>query len=323
MASTALQAGTLIAVLAVLTLTARARRLRAHEKLAVVATATTTFALAVHFPRPGERRPRAVRHHARPVELGTAKIASILATLDPGSLVIPNVSFKDCGFRWSQNGTAGVMSGLLGAALICAFVWGSNYYVGTNNHADNETLWYEATLPGLQEEPSFRGLMLLLLNQAFKDKLLTLLGAPIELGRGRLCRFISAWATAGLGQWSPCVRRADHRPDRRDRFCVAVDPRAHRQPDPADPGAQRFELLGTICSSGRRLLTASASTLLDGRRNSASRDRCAIGCPLNQTLRSAAEGRSSVPSTSTTAVTTAVSPHTRTVCRPGSSSCCS
>ncbi len=37
-------------------------------------------------------------------------------------------------------------------------------------------------MPGLQEEPSFRGLMLLLLNQAFRDKPLTLLGAPIGWG---------------------------------------------------------------------------------------------------------------------------------------------
>jgi hypothetical protein len=176
--STAIQTATLIVGLVVLTLLARGRVHFGRLALAVIATAIMTFALSVHFPR---------WENAVLAQFGVAhgqwnwdgKIVSILATLVLIA-VIPRVSFKDCGFRWSQNG--GIVAGLLGGALICAFVWGSNYFVGAPNHATGETLWYEATLPGLQEEPSFRGLMLLLLNQAFKDKPITLLGAPIGWG---------------------------------------------------------------------------------------------------------------------------------------------
>ena len=146
--------------------------------LAVVATAIMTFALSVHFPR---------LESAALAQFGIAKghwnwdgkIVSILATLVLIA-IIPQVTFKDSGFRWSQNG--GVLPAILGGALICAVVWGTNYVAGTHNGAGNEDLWYQATMPGLQEEPSFRGLMLLLLNQAFKDKPLKLLGAPIGWG---------------------------------------------------------------------------------------------------------------------------------------------
>jgi hypothetical protein len=174
-ASTALQAGVLVAVLAVLALLARGRIVFSRMVLAVVATAIMTFALSVHFPR---------WENAVLAQLGVAKghwnwdgkIVSIVATLILIA-IIPRVSFKESGFRWSQSG--GVAPAIFGGALICAVVWGTNYVAGTHNGANAEDLWYQATMPGLQEEPSFRGLMLVLLNQAFKDKPLKLLGAPI------------------------------------------------------------------------------------------------------------------------------------------------
>ena len=177
-ASTALQTGMLVVVLAILALVARGRIDLGRMAMAVAATAIMTFALAVHFPR---------LETAVLAQLGIAhgqwnwdgKIVSILATLVL-IVLIPRVSFKETGFRLSQNGA--VIGALLGLAVVCAIEWGANYIAGSHNTADAETLWYQATMPGLQEEPSFRGLMLLLLNQAFRDKSLTLLGAPIGWG---------------------------------------------------------------------------------------------------------------------------------------------
>ena len=178
LASTALQTGMLVVVLAVLALLARGRVDVGRMVLVVMATAIMTLALSVHFPRleTGVLAQLGVTHGQWNWD---GKIVSILATLILIA-IIPRVSFKETGFRWSQNGA--VVSALLGCALVCAIEWGSNLIAGSHQTVNAETICYQATMPGLQEEPSFRGLMLLLLNQAFKDKPLTLLGAPIGWG---------------------------------------------------------------------------------------------------------------------------------------------
>ena len=88
--------------------------------------------------------------------LGTCTILALL----------PRGSFKDAGARWDQApgslGPAAIFAGMtvLGAATTSALIsWSPNISA--------ERLMFQATMPGLDEELFMRGLMLLLLHQAF------------------------------------------------------------------------------------------------------------------------------------------------------------
>jgi hypothetical protein len=98
-------------------------------------------------------------------------------------VALPKTSFKDCGFTWKQ------ARGSVAPALVCALIalissWGyalvHSHFAFT--HPDLESLLYEATIPGLHEEPSYRGVALLLLDRALRDRGVNLFGAPIGWG---------------------------------------------------------------------------------------------------------------------------------------------
>jgi len=109
------------------------------------------------------------------------KILSIAVTL-AAILVIPSLSWRDAGFTWNQNGGLGAAA--VAMVCTCLIAWGSKVLlVGIHVHTpDLETLLYQATMPGLNEEPLYRGVALVLLDRAFADERARILGAPMGWG---------------------------------------------------------------------------------------------------------------------------------------------
>jgi len=108
------------------------------------------------------------------------KVLSILVTLLCVAL-FPSISWRDAGFTWQQNG--GVRAALVAIGLMCAFEW--LIVILHSVHAEippAETLLYQATLPGLNEEPLYRGLALLLIDRAFASEYRTIFGARLGWG---------------------------------------------------------------------------------------------------------------------------------------------
>jgi CAAX protease family protein len=109
------------------------------------------------------------------------KALSIAVTVAAVAL-IPSVTWRDAGFTWRQGG--GLIPAVLAAVVVCAFGWGSNVLFGGIHlkHPGLETLLYQATMPGLNEEPLYRGITLFLLDRAFRDERVAVFGAPIGWG---------------------------------------------------------------------------------------------------------------------------------------------
>jgi len=109
------------------------------------------------------------------------KALSIAVTLLAIS-VIPRVSWSDAGFRWKQNN--GFLAAIAAAVVMCAFAWGMQLLIAGLKFSvpGAERLLYEATMPGLNEEPLYRGLALLLIDRAFWGEGRNLIGARIGWG---------------------------------------------------------------------------------------------------------------------------------------------
>jgi len=124
------------------------------------------------------------------------KILSILVTL----LCIaffPGVSWKDAGFTWNQNG--GAVQACIAIVLMCAFGIAMQFVAGHPHlHIPGtERLVYQATIPGLNEEPLYRGITMFLIDCAFLREGVRILGARI--GWGALITSIWFGVIHGLG----------------------------------------------------------------------------------------------------------------------------
>ena len=93
---------------------------------------------------------------------------------------LPRVSFRDAGVIWKQNeGSLGPV--LRTGGLVILFMTFSTFVIAYSPNASIENLLWQATMPGIDEELFFRGLLLLLLHQAF-GKGLNIWGAETGWG---------------------------------------------------------------------------------------------------------------------------------------------
>jgi membrane protease YdiL (CAAX protease family) len=93
----------------------------------------------------------------------------------------PKLSFAQSGFTLRQNG--GALSAILCGVLICAILWTDAFVEGGHFKTPaTEALLYQAIIPGIHEEPTYRGVALVLFDRAFRDRRWNLLGAPIGWG---------------------------------------------------------------------------------------------------------------------------------------------
>lgn len=106
----------------------------------------------------------------------TGKIAAILATLLL-ILLLPGVTARSAGVTLRQR--RGSLPGVvICTVMMCALAWGFEALAADGSDLSPERLLYQATMPGLDEELFFRGLLLALLARAFEDRW-NLAGAPI------------------------------------------------------------------------------------------------------------------------------------------------
>ena len=106
----------------------------------------------------------------------TLSIAGTVAML----FFLPRVGFRAAGLTWTQNKGSLVPVLQAGALVIFFTTAGAFLFSSTPNTAVEHLLW-QATMPGIDEELFFRGLLLLLLHQAF-GKGLTVWGAETGWG---------------------------------------------------------------------------------------------------------------------------------------------
>lgn len=119
----------------------------------------------------------------------TGKFLSIIVTL---TLITawPGLSFADVGLTFRQNeGSFG--PAILAAALLCASAILLQTYVTDGTDTKIETLLFEATMPGIDEELAFRGLIAVLVARAFVHQV-PVLGAPMGWGDLALCLVFGA-----------------------------------------------------------------------------------------------------------------------------------
>jgi membrane protease YdiL (CAAX protease family) len=105
------------------------------------------------------------------------KLLALAATLIIAAL--PAFGWKKAGLTLRQD-RKGLRSAIIVTILVCAvFVYFALKM--PNEPLDRETLAFQLTMPGLEEEPFYRGILLLALNEAFRGRI-RILG--IQLGWG-------------------------------------------------------------------------------------------------------------------------------------------
>ena len=93
------------------------------------------------------------------------KILSLAGTLAMLTF-LPRVSFRAAGLTWTQNkGSLGPVIRTGGVILLVTT--GGAFLAASSVNTSLENLLFQASMPGLDEELFFRGLLLLLLHQAF------------------------------------------------------------------------------------------------------------------------------------------------------------
>ena len=106
----------------------------------------------------------------------TLSVAGTVAML----YFLPRVDFRAAGLTWQQNRESlGVV--IRTGALVLLLTAGGAFLVSTTPNTSVENLLWQASMPGIDEELFFRGLLLLLLHQAF-GKGLTVWGAATGWG---------------------------------------------------------------------------------------------------------------------------------------------
>jgi uncharacterized protein len=106
----------------------------------------------------------------------SGKLLATIAMLAIAAL--PWLGWRRCGITWRQardSGWAWVIFGVLASLIFCmAFYFG-------DGRSDRETILFQWSMPGIQEELFYRGVLLLALNEAFRARTRI---AGIELGWG-------------------------------------------------------------------------------------------------------------------------------------------
>ena len=92
----------------------------------------------------------------------TLSIAGTMAML----YFLPGVGFRAAGLTWKQN-EGSFSRAMRTGGIVLLFTTGGAFLVASSPNTSLENLLWQATMPGLDEEPFFRGLLLLLLHQAF------------------------------------------------------------------------------------------------------------------------------------------------------------
>ncbi|SIN59878.1 hypothetical protein SAMN02745824_0416 [Parasphingorhabdus marina DSM 22363] len=93
----------------------------------------------------------------------------------------PKLTFADAGVTWKQN-AGSIGPALVVTALMIGFIIGLQLLVNDGTNLNAETLIYQATIPGLDEELMFRGLLLLTLSLAVTGQTWTIKGATVHWG---------------------------------------------------------------------------------------------------------------------------------------------
>ena len=93
---------------------------------------------------------------------------------------VPRLSFAEAGFRWNQN-PGSVQVVLITGAITLIILLVTAQFVSSSPDKSLENLLFQASMPGLDEEIFFRGLLLLLFSQAFGREL-TVFGAKTGWG---------------------------------------------------------------------------------------------------------------------------------------------
>ncbi|WP_417612786.1 type II CAAX prenyl endopeptidase Rce1 family protein [Parasphingorhabdus sp.] len=88
------------------------------------------------------------------------------------------LTFADAGLTFRQR-EGSVGPALIAIALMIAFIIGLQMLANDGATLDTETLLYQATIPGIDEELMFRGLLLLGLSMAVTGRTWNLWGAPV------------------------------------------------------------------------------------------------------------------------------------------------
>ncbi len=106
----------------------------------------------------------------------TLSIAGTLVML----YFLPRVGFRDAGLVWKQN-EGSLEPVLRTSGLVILFMTFASFVIAYSPNTSMENLLWQATMPGIDEELFFRGLLLLLLHQAF-GKGLNIWGAETGWG---------------------------------------------------------------------------------------------------------------------------------------------
>lgn len=95
----------------------------------------------------------------------SGKILAICLTLGMMKLV-PRASAAEMGLTLRQN-SGSLKPSIIVTVALCIFAWSVIWLVGNKGEPTTERLLYQATLPGLDEELFFRGLLFALFLRAF------------------------------------------------------------------------------------------------------------------------------------------------------------
>lgn len=107
----------------------------------------------------------------------TGKIMSLTAML--GVAALPIFGFKRVGVTWRQGSKPLLV--LVVLAAFCAYYLYSAISTGDGQPDSIETIAFQWTMPGLDEELFYRGVLLVAMNEAFRARA-NILGAPIGYG---------------------------------------------------------------------------------------------------------------------------------------------
>lgn len=111
------------------------------------------------------------------------KVAAITTSLAilAGLWVIARKAPRESGVTLVQ-APGSLLPAIVAAALLIAIAVGSQVALGDGPDVTAERLWFQGTMPGLDEELLWRGVFLLALNEGVRGGRLNLLGAPISWG---------------------------------------------------------------------------------------------------------------------------------------------
>ena len=117
-------------------------------------------------------------------------VAVWLVTLLLIARTVPNFKASHAGFT-VRHAPGSVLPGVYCSLFLVVFNAVISYTTGTANY-NEETLWFQATMPGLDEEPMFRGILLFLLVRALNSHRVSCFGAQLDYSGIGLCLIFGA-----------------------------------------------------------------------------------------------------------------------------------